>query len=61
MDAELIGRFIAQLVAAVMFEKIKQYEEKITKWKKVGKDGVSGESVKNGTRGGGRASKKSFF
>ena len=58
MEAKLIRKLITQKVAAVMDEKTKQYEKKIKKLEKVGKDGVSGESSKNGTRGGGRASKK---
>ena len=41
-----------------MAKKTKQYEKKIKKLEKGGKDGLSGELKKNGTRGGGRASKK---
>ena len=59
MDAELIGKFIAQQVAVTMDEKTKQYEKKIKQLEKVGRERVSGESSsKNGTRGGGRSSKK---
>ena len=59
MDAELIGKFITQQVAVAMDNKTKQYEKKIKKLEKGGRDRVSGESSsKNGTRGGGRASKK---
>ena len=59
MDADLIGKFITQQVAVVMAEKKKQYEEKIKKLEKGGRDRVLGESTtKNGTRGGGRALKK---
>ena len=43
MDTELIGKFIIQQVAAAMAEKTKQYEEKIKKLEKGGKDRVSGE------------------
>ena len=60
MGAELIGRFITQQVAVAMAEKSKEYEKKIKKLKKGGRDRVPGESSrKNGMRGGGRASKKS--
>ena len=41
-----------------MAKKTKQYENKVRKMEKVEKYGVSGESVKSGMRGGGRASKK---
>ena len=42
-----------------MSEKSREYEKKINKIEKGGKEKVSGESSrKNGTRGGGRASKK---
>ena len=59
MDAELIGKFITQQVSFAMAEKTKQYEKKIKKLEKVGRDRVSGESTtKNSTRGGGCASKK---
>ena len=59
MDTELIGKFITQQVAVALAEKAKQYEKKIKKFEKGGGDRVSGESTtKNGTRGGGRASKK---
>ena len=59
MDAELIGKFITQQVAVAMAEKSREYEKKIKKLEKGGKDKGSGESTsKNGTRGGGRASRK---
>ena len=59
MDAELIGKFITQQVTFAMAEKSREYEKKIKKLEKGGKDNVKGESTqKNGTRGGGRASKK---
>ena len=59
MDAKLIGKFITQQVAVEMARKTKQYKKKIKKVEKGGKDRVSGESSsKNGTRGGGIASKK---
>ena len=58
MDAKLIGNLITQQVTAAMVEKTKQYENKIKKLEKGGKYGVSGESAKNETRSGGRASKK---
>ena len=58
MGAKLIGKFITQQVAAAMAKKTKQYEKKIKKLEKGGKDRLSGESKINGTRGGGRASKK---
>ena len=60
MDAKLIGKFITQKVAVAMAENTQQYEKKIKKLEKGRRDRVSGESsLKNGTRGGGRASKKS--
>ena len=55
MDAKLIGKFTTQQVASVMAHKTKQYEKYIKNLKKGGKDRVSGESAKDGTRGGGRA------
>ena len=59
MDAELIGKFITQQVAVAMDNKTKQYEKKIKKLEKGGRDRVSGDlSSKNGTKGGGRASKE---
>ena len=59
MDAEIIGNFITQQVAVVKAKKKKQYETNIKKLEKCGRDRVSGESTtKNGTRGGGRASKQ---
>ena len=59
MDAELIGKFITQKVVVAMAENTKQYEKKIKKVEKGGRYRVLGESSsKNGTRGGGRASKK---
>ena len=58
IDAELIFKFITQQVIAAMSKKEKKYEKKIKKLEKGGKYGVSGESEKNGTRGGGRASNK---
>ena len=58
MDAELIGKFITQQVAAMMAERKKQYENKNKKLERGEKDGVSRESDNNGTWGGGRASKK---
>ena len=59
MDSKLIGKLMTQKVASAMAEKTKQYENKIKKLEKGGRDRVSGESSsKNGTRGGGRASKK---
>ena len=58
MDADLIGKFITQQVTAEMAEKTKQYEKNIENLEKGGKDRVPGEFKKNGTRGGGRASKK---
>ena len=59
MDAKLIDKFITQQFAFTMAEKTKQYEKKIKKLEKVGRDRVLGESTtKNGTRGGGCASKK---
>ena len=59
MDAELIGKFITQQVAFAMAEKSREYEKKIKKLEKGGKDNVNGESTTiHGTRGGGRASRK---
>ena len=59
MDADLIVKFITQQVAVAMAEKTKQYEKKIKKLEKGGRDRVPGESTeKNGTRGSGHASKK---
>ena len=59
MDAELIGKFITQQVAVAMAEKSREYENEIKKLEKGGKDNEKGESTrKNGTRGGGRASRK---
>ena len=59
MDAELIGKFITQQVAVAMDDKTKQYEKKIKKLEKGGRNRVLGDSTtKNGTRGGGCASKK---
>ena len=59
MDADLIRKFITQQVAVAMAKKTKQYEKKIKKLKKGGRDRVSGESSsKKGMRGNGRASKK---
>ena len=59
MDAKLIGKFITQQVAVGMAENSREYDKKIKKLEKGGKDNVKGESTqKNGTRGGGRASKK---
>ena len=55
MDAELIGKFITQQVAAMMAERKKQYENKNKKLERGEKDGVSRESDNNGTWGGGRA------
>ena len=55
MDAELIIRFITQQVSAVMAKKL--YEKNLKTWRKVERM-MSGESAKNGTRGGGRASNK---
>ena len=43
MDAELIGKFIAQQVAVTMDEKTKQYEKKIKQLEKVGRERVSGD------------------
>ena len=58
MDTKIIGKFITQKVAVAMAEKTKQYEKKIKKLEKSGSDKVLGElTTKNGTRGGGRASK----
>ena len=59
MDTKIIGKFITQKVAVPTAEKTKQYENKIKKLGKSGRDKVSGElTTKNGTRGSGRASKK---
>ena len=59
MDAELIGKFITQKVAVAMAEKSREYENKIKKLEKGGKYKGSGESTsKNGSRSGGRASRK---
>ena len=59
MDAKLIGKFITQQVAVAMAEKSREYEKKIKKLEKGGKDKGPGESTTiNGTRGGGRASRK---
>ena len=59
MDAELISKSITQQVAVAMAEKTKQYENKIKILEKGERDIVSGNSSsKNGTRGGGRASRK---
>ena len=44
MEAEIIGKFITQQVAVAMAEKTKQYEKKITKLEKGGRDRVLGES-----------------
>ena len=57
MKADLIGKFITQQVAAAMSEKTKQYEKTIKNWRKLERMEYR-ESFKNGTRGGGRASKK---
>ena len=43
MDTELIGKFISQQVAVAMAKNTKQYEKKITKLEKGGRDRVSGE------------------
>ena len=57
--AKLIVNFITQQVAVAMAKKTKQYEKKIRKLEKDIGDRVLGDSTtKNGTRGGGRASKK---
>ena len=57
--AKLIVNFITQQVAVAMAKKTKQYEKKIRKLEKGRRDRVLGDSTtKNGTRGGGRASKK---
>ena len=57
MDAKLIGKFITQQVAVARADNSKEYEKK--KLEKGGRDRVLGESSqKNGTRGGGRASRK---
>ena len=59
MDAKLIGKFITQQVAVAMAEKSREYEKKMKKLEKSGKDNVKVESTrKNGTRGGGCASRK---
>ena len=59
MGAEIISKFITQQVAVAMAVNTKQYKKKINKLEKGGRDRVSGESTaKNGTRGGGCASKK---
>ena len=59
MDAELISKFITQQVTVAMAEKTKQYEKKIKKLEKGGRNRVLGDSSsKNGTRGGGCASNK---
>ena len=44
MDAELIGNFISQQVAVAMAEKSKEYEKKMKKLEKGGRDRVLGES-----------------
>ena len=62
MDAKLISNFITQQAAVAMAERTKHYENNIKKLEKGGRDRVSGESTtKNGTRGGGRASKKKKY
>ena len=59
IGAELIRKLITQQVAVAMAEMTNQYEKKIKKLEKGGRDRVLGESsTKNGKRGGGRASKK---
>ena len=59
IDAKLIGKFITQQVAVILAENSREYEKKIKKLEKGGKDNVKGESTrKNGARGGGRASRK---
>ena len=59
MDAKLIGKFITQQVEVVMANKSKEYENKIQKLEKGGRNRVLGESSpKNGTRGSGCAYKK---
>ena len=59
MDAKLIGKFITQQVAVAMAKKSREYEKKMKKLEKGGKENVKGESTqKNGTRGGGHASRK---
>ena len=59
MDAKLISNFITEQVAVAMAEKSRKYEKKSKKLEKGGKDNEKGESTsKNGTRGGGRASRK---
>ena len=59
MDAKLIGKFITQQVAVAMAEKPREYEKKIKKLEKGGKDKGSGESTtKIGTKSGGCASRK---
>ena len=51
MDAKLIGKFITQQVAVAMDEKKKQYEKKIKKLEKGGKDGLLGVSGKKRNKG----------
>ena len=55
-DAKLIGNFSTQQVTAALAKK--KNEKKIKELEKGGKDGVSGDSAKNGTRDSGHASKK---
>ena len=45
MDAELIGKFITQQVAVTMAEKTKQYEKKIKKSEKGGREKSVGRVI----------------
>ena len=59
MDADLIGKFITQQVIVKMANITKQYEKKIKNERKVEEiEFQDSHPQKNGTRGGGRASKK---
>ena len=59
MDAELIGKFITQQAAVAMAEKSREYEKKIKNLRKVEKTmRRESQHKKNGTRGGGRTSRK---
>ena len=51
MDAKLIGKFIIQQVAVAMAEKSREYEKKIKKLEKGGKDKGSRESTTKTVRG----------
>ena len=51
MNAKLISKFITQKVAVAMSKKSKEYEKKIKRLEKGGKDRVSGEASQKTVRG----------